>query len=161
MKRVLLISLAALALPVLTLQKSGVNLLQEASDLSYALMRSYIIAPAIGKYTERGLVAYGPRLNDRQNHYYRIKKYTVENGKIIPFQEQKAKPLDDQPTELLTDVPEFDEPEKFVQEPEEFVYEDEGLGAVPEIGEIDLEDLEEEKKKEKGPSGVEFGGFNL
>lgn len=159
MKRIVLIALALLAFPVVTLQQSGVNLLSEASDLSYAFVRSFIVEKASGKYTERGLISYGARRNDHESHYYRVKKYTVENGVIIPY--LSSQPLVDENVELVNETPEFEESQELVPEPEEFIYEDEGLGAVPEIGEIDLKDLEEDKKKDAVPGSVEFGGFNL
>ncbi len=160
MKRIIFIILFALSVPVVSLQRSGVNILQETADASHAVLKMVMTRSSEGSFKERGKITEQPRLNDRRNHYYRVHEYTIEDGKIVRFEEPKAEKLDDT-IELVVEEPEFEaEKEEFVEEAE-YVYDDEGLGSVPDVGEISESDLEEEKKRDAVNDNVEFGGFNL
>jgi hypothetical protein len=148
MKKVTAIAIGFVAAPLIGLQHLGVNPLQSIGDAGYTLARSYLIRPLDGQFVSRGHIPDTGRLNAQLGVYYRVDSDTVTFA------------LEPEPPLQEVEVAEFIEEAAPAPDVVEFNYDSSDLGAVPDVGEIDLDSLPE-KNNSEGASKVNIGGFSL
>ena len=172
MKRSVFIGLSLLVIPLCLVQLGGASAIQEVSSVSYMLLRQALRDPVDGTYRSRGFVTFQGRLNDSRNQYFREDQYIIDQGQVVPLplppwylkkngvsQQQRY----EQEATLKNDVQEFKAEPELKEEAKEFEYhyDENDLGFVPEVGDVEAEDFPDKKPDGSKNSKVDIGGFNL